>query len=159
MPLVHELSELAYGLLLVLQAVVKRYRREAVPPLIDADVAEAAGTLAATLETASRGIIYEHQAASLPAQRLVAVLRQAVDEAVRDGGRPGQVEREAALALRRIERAAREASRAFGAGPTGYLELLERLPYPESAAGADEAVARLPIPPEAGRGTSRLILP
>lgn len=158
MPLVHELSELAYGLLLALQGVIRRYRREAVPPLIDVDVAEAAGTLAATLETASRGIIYEHQAASLPAQRLAAVLRQSVDDALRDGRRPGQIEREAALALRRIERAAREASRAFGAGPTGYLELLERLPYPGSA-GADEAVVRQPLPPEAARGTSRLILP
>jgi hypothetical protein len=159
MPLVHELSELAYGLLLALQGAVKRYRRATVPPLIDADVAEAAGTLAATLETASRGIIYEHQAASLPAQRLVAVLRQLVDEATRGGGRPGQVEREAAVALRRIERAAGGAAKALGAGPAGYLDLLERLPSAASSAGADEPRARQRALPEAGRAASPLILP
>ena len=38
--------------------------------LIDDDVAEAAAALAATFETASRGVIYEHRPASLPAERL-----------------------------------------------------------------------------------------
>ena len=39
------------------------------------DVAEAAATLASTLETAARGVIYEHQAQAPPAQRLVRDLR------------------------------------------------------------------------------------
>jgi hypothetical protein len=39
--------------------------------LADEDVAEAAGALAATYETATRGVIYEHRPQSLAAQRLL----------------------------------------------------------------------------------------
>ena len=57
------------------------------PPikLIDADLAEGAASLAATYETANRGLIYEHRPQSLAAQRLVrdlkAFLAQLVAEA------------------------------------------------------------------------------
>ena len=63
-PMLHELPERAYGMLLLLQDVVVRYAATAIPPLRDTDIAEASGMLAATYETASRGIIYEHQATS-----------------------------------------------------------------------------------------------
>ena len=48
-----------------------RYEAPELQPLIDDDVAEAMAALAATFETASRGVIYEHRPASLPAERLV----------------------------------------------------------------------------------------
>jgi len=75
MPMVHQLTEQAYGLLLLLQQVVRRHRDRAIPSINDEDVAQATAALAATLETSARGIIYDHQPASLPAQRLLDDLR------------------------------------------------------------------------------------
>ena len=54
--------------------------------MIDADVADAAGALAATYETSARGVIYEHQTQSLPAERLRSELRAALMELGREGG-------------------------------------------------------------------------
>ena len=59
LPLVRELSEKQYRLLLAFQAVILKHAASAVPSPIDADVGDAAGTLASTLETARKGIIYE----------------------------------------------------------------------------------------------------
>ena len=49
-------------------------------PLVDDDVAEAMAALAATYETAARGVIYEHRPASLPAERLVGALKPVLAE-------------------------------------------------------------------------------
>ena len=59
------------------------YEPPELQPSIDDDVAEAATALAATFETASRGVIYEHRPASLPAERLLAALKPALAEAGR----------------------------------------------------------------------------
>jgi hypothetical protein len=120
------LPERTSHLLLLCQAVVRRHRAGAIPPLTDADVAEAASALAATLETAARGIIYEHQAESLVAQRLVGELRTVLTSAARDAA-PG-FERDAAVALRRLERAARDAASALEPSREALLNLLDRLP-------------------------------
>ena len=85
-------------------------------PIIDTDVADAAGALAATYETSARGVIYEHQTQSLPAQRLLSDLQAALTELGRDGG--GRlVEREAPYALRAIERGVRAVVGPAGSGP------------------------------------------
>lgn len=164
LPLLEKLPERSYQLLLLFQLVVKRHRKDALPPLADATVAEAAGTFAATLETAARGIIYEHQAPSIPAQRLVAELRAALDAASREAGRPG-LERDAAAALRRLEQGARTAKAALGdegAGGHGheYLDFLERLPA-ELASASHETGERegSGLPPAASPASSRIILP
>ena len=73
--------------------------------VIDDDVAEAAAALASTFETASRGVIYEHRPASLPAERLATELRQVLDR-----GRQG---RDLVVRPRRRRRAA--AARGGGA--------------------------------------------
>src|SRR5919204_2859776 len=70
LPRISDLSETQYRLLITLQALILRQADQAIPPVTDADVADACATTAATLETARKGIIYEHQAASVPAQRL-----------------------------------------------------------------------------------------
>jgi hypothetical protein len=118
------LSQAQYQLFLLLQIAVAGHAARTSPGPRDRDIADAAAALAATYETASKGIIYEHHAAGLPAQRLVADLRAAV-EAV---GREGRVPRDADLgaALRRTERAAREAEREFG-GAEAYRDLLADL--------------------------------
>src|SRR5436190_11672890 len=49
--------------------------------IVDDDVADAAAALAATFETASRGVIYEHRPSSRPAARLVTELKPVLAEA------------------------------------------------------------------------------
>lgn len=110
LPRISDLTEAQYRLMLFAQAVVQQHAQGAMPAVLDADVAEAAATVAATLETASKGIIYEHQAASAPAQRLATELgRAAGDLRQRAGSEAGRVERDLATALRRLERLARDA--------------------------------------------------
>ena len=81
------------------------YKSPDLESIVDDDVAEAAGTLAATFETAGRGVIYEHRTASIPAGRLLAALKAGLAEAANGAGSP--FERDAAVILRRIEQAAR----------------------------------------------------
>src|SRR5437762_3565531 len=78
LPRIGDLTETQYRLFLYVQALVLTYAKSAIPAPHDVDVAEAAATVAATLETARKGIIYEHQAASLPAQRLATEIGRAV---------------------------------------------------------------------------------
>jgi len=153
---VHQLSQRAYAVLLLLQDVVRRYQRNAIPALRDTDVRNAAAALAATYETTARGIIYEHQAESLPAQRLLAELRAAVEDVVRraGAGKEHLVTADAAAALRRLEWAAREARAQLEPSETAYLDLVGRLPY-DTPAGAPEGQAAAPDTP----APSRLILP
>ena len=82
-----------------------RYQPPELQPLIDADVAEATAALAATFETAARGVIYEHRPRSLPAERLAIGLKPMLPKLERAGGSPFQ--RDAAVVLRRVAAAAR----------------------------------------------------
>jgi hypothetical protein len=127
MPLLAELSERQYQLLLYLQALIVKHAEAAIPPLTDADIAEACAVVAKTFETASKGIIYEHQAASVPAQRLATDLGGAISE-MRRKGAPPAIERDATTALRTLERAARTADKALAGDETPmFLGLLRRL--------------------------------
>jgi hypothetical protein len=110
LPRLRELSEPQYRLFVFLQGIVLQYARQSDPTPVDADVAEAAATVAATLETAGKGIIYEHQAATVQAQRLAVEIRRAVAEmAKRHGADAARLERDAATSLRRLETVARAA--------------------------------------------------
>jgi hypothetical protein len=129
LPLASDLTETQYRLVVLFQSIIVKHSETAIPALDDADVAEAAGTLASTLETARKGIIYEHQAGSIPAQRLSTELRRIVDDLIRQNStQQSRVERDTAAALRRIEQGAKTA----GAAMTGdeapvYLKLLTRV--------------------------------
>jgi hypothetical protein len=110
---------------------------------------EAAGALAATLETASRGVIYEHRPASLPAQRVVAALKQVLAEAGGSGG--SAFERDAAAVLRRIEETARGVRASDGGNSRAFLDLLGRI----IRKAGEEAMAA----PTPSTESPRLILP
>ena len=142
LPRISDLSETQYRLFLFVQAAVLQHAASAVPVLLDSDVAEATATVAATLETARSGIIYEHQAHSIPAQRLADVVGKAVmDIARRAGADASRVERDAAVALRRIERLAREAageSADADRPDASWLALADRMMGPPGAADAAE---------------------
>jgi hypothetical protein len=126
-----DFSERQSQLFVLITTFLVRYTPPAPQPLgdlIDADVAEAMAALAATFETASRGLIYDHRPASLPAERLVAALKPLLTEAGRGGG--SAFERDAAVVLRRLEESVREV-RAIDPGNNsnrrGFLDLLARI--------------------------------
>jgi hypothetical protein len=104
LPLLQGLSERQARVFLMLSAVTSKHQPDTLQKLVDEDVAQAAGALASTLETAAKGIVYEHQPRSLVAARLMAELKGVVDEIAKNAG--SALERDAAIALRRIEHAA-----------------------------------------------------
>jgi hypothetical protein len=152
LPFVADLSEMQYQLLLVFQSATVTHAASAAPPLRDEDVAAAADAAAATLETAGKGIIYQHQAVSVPAERLRAELARIVaDLAARAGAHQARLERDAAVALRRLEQCARTAPQSLaGDEPPIFLNLLKRVikePAPTAAADTAPPTSGLIIAP------------
>ena len=88
-------------------------------------VRDTAQALAATYETASKGIIYEHHPSSAPADRLSRELKPLLEG--RDGRSPVASEPDLVAVLRRVERAATEARAAFDGDRHAYLDLAGRL--------------------------------
>jgi len=118
-------SESQLQLFFLIQTFITRFKPEAAVRLVDADVAEAAGALASSFETASRGVLYEHQAASVAGEALRRDLKGFLAEVGRGGG--SRFEREAIDVLRGIERGAKHETAGIGAGPVGYLTLAARI--------------------------------
>ena len=101
-----DLSEQQSELFFLIVTFLLEYQPADLGQLIDADVAEATAALAATFETAARGVIYEHRATSLPAERLAISLKPMLVELERAGGSAFQ--RDAAVVLRRVAAAAHD---------------------------------------------------
>ncbi len=120
--LLHDLSDQQAQLLWTVHRVVDAHRTVTMPPLADSDLVDAIDAVAATLETAARGIIYAHAPRSLGARSLVAELQPLVTQAQRDR----RLERDAILVLRRIERVARAARTTLEDSATAYLDFIGR---------------------------------
>jgi hypothetical protein len=112
-------------LFFLIHTFIARFAPEGLTRVTDADVADAAGALAAGLETASRGVVYEPQAASPVGEALRRELQSLVTRVGRGGG--SRFEREAAEVLRGIERGAKHEARGIGNGPVEYLTLVARV--------------------------------
>jgi len=145
MPSLQGLTERQHQLFFLFQSLIARHTPEGFARLLDDDVAEAAAVVASTLETAARGVIYEHAAQSLPAQRLATEMQAMLAEMREKGVKI--FDREAAVVLRAIEKGARE-TRHVEPGETSYLTLMARL-LQRNRAGAP--------PPPSERGS--LIIP
>ena len=126
----------------MMASVVARHQGEMLQKVLDEDIAQAAGALAATLETAGRGILYEHQPSSLPAARLMGELKSAIGDLSKSGG--GALEREAAIVLRRIEQGAK-AMTTVRPGANEFQQLLNRVFVLPSS--TDEPPAEAPAAP------------
>jgi hypothetical protein len=135
LPAMQHLTERQYQLFALFNAHIARHTPEGFVRLVDDDVADAAGTMAATLETAARGVIYEHAAQSLPAQRLATELKGLLDQMREQGVKI--FDSEAAIALRAIERGARETRNRADGGDVAYLQLTARLLQLNRAARAE----------------------
>ena len=120
-----DLNERQSQLFLLVATALVRYQPPELQTLVDDDVTEAAAALAATFETASRGVIYEHRPASLSAERLAGTLKPVLAEAGAGGG--SAFERDAAVVLRRFEEAAREVRAADAHNRRALLDLLARI--------------------------------
>lgn len=122
-------SERQLQLFFLIQSFIARFQPSTGPgvtdTLVDADVAEAASALAATYETAARGVLYEHQANALAAEALRRELKAFLAEIGKGGG--SRFERESAEVLRGIERGARHETPGIGDGEIDYLTLVARV--------------------------------
>lgn len=125
MTTVGRLSEQQLQLFFMLQSMILSYKPDGLARLTDADVALAAGALAATLETSSKGLIFEEAAASVPAEGLRRAMKPVLDEITRNGG--SRAEREVAIVLRAVERGARHEGGHIPEGEASYLELVGRV--------------------------------
>jgi hypothetical protein len=134
------LSEGQLQLFFVLHAWLLGRVQESSPGLVDADVADAAAAVAGTLETASRGVIFEHRAETASGQRLATELRDVLAEAGKGGG--SRFEREAAVVLRGIAKAAS----APGTSPREYLERVARVLREGAPAAADPPEPSIVLP-------------
>lgn len=120
-----DLNERQSQLFFLIHTFLVRYEPAELPSLVDDDVAEAAAALAATYETSARGVIYEHRPASLPAERLVSVLKPVLLDTGKGLGSP--FERDAAYVLRRVEDAVREIRAIDQTNRRAFLDLLARV--------------------------------
>ena len=123
--IVRDLNERQSRLLFLVVGFLVRHRAPELQPLIDEDVTQAMAALAATFETASRGVIYEHRAPSSSAERVVNALKPLLSEAGQTGGTPFQ--RDAGVVLRRLESAAREATEEHAGAGRAFLDMLGRV--------------------------------
>jgi hypothetical protein len=143
MPTLRHLTERQHQLFFLFHSVIARHTPEGFARLNDDDVAQAAGAVAATLETAARGVIYEHAAESPVARRLGDEFRALLDDVRKHG--TTVYDGEAALALRAMEAGARETRGRTDGGPTAYLSLMGRLLQVDRAAsGAGTAADATP---------------
>lgn len=118
------LSEGQLQLFFLLQSYFLRPAPPGTPGVVDSEVADAAGAVAGTLETASRGVIFEHDAASPAGRRMAGELLALLADVGKGGG--SRFEREASAVLRAIERAARPAAEA-SPDQRSYLDLVARV--------------------------------
>src|SRR3954469_14783569 len=135
LPLLGGMSERQARLFLMIAALIARYHDEdAFQKLRDEDITLAAEALAATLETSAKGILYEHRPGTLPAERLLTQMKALVADLTKEGG--SALERDIAVALRRINAAAREIAKS-DPGSAAFQPLLTRLLMPAGGVNAD----------------------
>jgi hypothetical protein len=135
LPTIRHLTERQYQLFFLFQTLVARHVPDGFARLTDEDIADASGAFASTLETAARGVIYEHPPQSLVAQRLVTEMKTMLAQMKEQGATV--YDREAAIVLRAIEQGARDIGK-IGPADTGYLDLVGRLLQVNRPAGTSE---------------------
>ena len=124
MPTIQHLTERQSQLFFLFQTLIARHVPEGFARLVDEDVADAAGALASTFETAARGVIYDHPPRSLVAQRLIGEIKTMLAQMKEKGAQV--YDHEVAVTLRAMEQGARE-TRKVAEGDAAYLQLVARL--------------------------------
>lgn len=148
LPTVRDLGDQQAEMLWPVLGFLRDHRGDMLFGTTDDDVVAAAQALAATCDTAARGLIYEERPSSLPAQRLAADVRPLVAELTRERG--SAAERDLAVVWRAVERGAREARKALPGGATAYLEMLRRILKPSADVTENPAADVANRPGDAG---------
>jgi hypothetical protein len=125
MATVGRLTEQQLQLFFLLQSMVLSYKPDGLGRIIDTDVALATGALAGSLETASKGVIFEEATASVVAEGLRRAIRPVIDEITKNSG--SRAEREVAIVLRAMQRGAKHEGGHIPEGDRSYLELVGRV--------------------------------
>ena len=155
LPIIDGLGRRQYQLFFVVQATIHRLAEAEEMPVNDEVVRDTAQALAATYETASKGIIYEHRPSSLPAGRLARELKPLLEG--KDERYPVANERDLADVLRRVERAAVDARKTLDGDTHAYLDLVGRLMRPSS--GDDTGVSDATAPAKTSDAAPSLVIP
>ena len=126
LPVFGGLTEPQHQILFLLQTFLVAGHHN-VQSISDRDIEEAARALAKTYETADRGIVYEHTATGVNAQRLAIEFKGMLQSKQAEGLRLS--DRNLATAFRRLETAAKDAENAVtdDRNDRAYLELLKRM--------------------------------
>lgn len=123
---------------------VARFNADPLLRLSDEDVADMASSLSATLETAARGVIYEHRPRSLMAQRLSSDVRVFLDQGRQQG--PAGFDRDAGAVLARIGETFHSARTLLDdTRPSACLAAVTRLLRQAEAASPAQAAPDSPI--------------
>jgi hypothetical protein len=156
-PALAGLSEARQQLFLFTLTLIDRFRGDGLDAANDADAAAAAGALAGTFETASKGLIYEQRPDSVPAQRLADGIRGMFEQLGR--GRPSGFAADAAAVLRQVEDRIRTVQRATPGDTRAFLALAERMSRRLGAPDAEAIPAGGGPAPDSGSGGPSIILP
>ncbi len=124
LPLLRHLSGPQQQLFLIVAAVITKHRPQGLHRLLDMDVADAAGALAQTFETAAKGLIIDTPVHSIPAQHLADDIK-AFAASISKGGT--RFELDMASVLRAVERGARDTPRDRDGGDAAFLALIARV--------------------------------
>ena len=117
-------SELFWAVL----TFIAGFRGDPLMKVVDEDLADGTAALAATYETAGRGVIYEHRPQSLIAQRFVTDLQGFLGTlAAQSEVGAGRLERDAAVVLRRLEAGTRNVRQTVDEGPATALDIISRV--------------------------------
>ena len=146
-----DFSQRQSQLFFLITTFLVRYKAPALQTLLDDDVAEAMSALAATFDTASRGLIYDPRPASVLAERLTTALKPELAEAGLGAG--SAFERDAAVVLRRVEEAVGDIRALDQGNRKAFLDLLSRVVTKTPDPGT------VPAPAGEATGRSRLIVP
>jgi hypothetical protein len=138
--------------------LLDRFRGDGLDAASDDDAAAAAGALAGTYETASKGLIYEQRPDSVPAQRMTDGMKGVFEQLGR--GRPSGFAADAAAVLRRVEDRIGAVRRAAPGDPRAFLGLAERMARRlGSPGGLDGPPAEAEAAPGSGGGSPSIIIP
>ena len=151
LPMLQGLTDHQHRLLLLVQGYLRSDRPDAAS-VVDDDVMHAAKALAETFKTASRGIIYEHPAGLVRAERLSTDLKTLID--TRRSEEFQMPDTDAAIVMRRIEHAARDARTSLPGDTTAYLGMLKRVLRDPGTETTEELSSN-----QADTGASGLIIP
>ena len=143
-------KELAWAVL----GFVSRFAADPLLRLHDEDVADMAAALASTLQTAARGVIYEHRPRTIVAQRLGSELKGFLEQLERQAER--RVSGDAIAVLQRLEKTFKDAATITGERGTGVgLAAAARVLRAAETSARAEAVDSRVVPSAA----SNLVIP